>query len=103
MVGSGGMQGKITKRAVDGLAPSADGETVLWDTEVKGFGIRARAGGGKSYILHYRAGTGRGAPLRKLTIGKHGSPWTPETARTEGRRLLGLVAHGSDPAEAKSA
>src|SRR5271155_596912 len=101
MVGSGGMQGKITKRAVDGLAPSADGETVLWDTEVKGFGIRARAGGGKSYILHYRAGTGRGAPLRKLTIGKHGSPWTPERARAEAKRLLAEVAAGRDPATAR--
>jgi integrase len=92
------MQGKITKRAVDGLAPSADDEIVLWDTEVKGFGLRARVGGGKSYILHYRAGTGRGAALRKLTIGKHGSPWTPERARVEARRLLAEVAAGRDPA-----
>jgi integrase len=44
---------------------------VLWDQEVRGFGIRARTGGAKTYILHYRARTGRGAPLRKLTIGKH--------------------------------
>jgi hypothetical protein len=90
------MQGKITKRAVDGLAPAGNAETVLWDAEVKGFGIRARAGGGKSYILHYRAGSGRGAALRKLTIGKHGSPWTAETARTEARRLLAEVAAGRD-------
>jgi hypothetical protein len=54
---------------------------VLWDSELKGFGIRVQKGGGKSYVLHYRVGTGRGAPLRKLTIGRHGSPWTPETAR----------------------
>jgi len=98
------MRGKITKRSVDALKPAPDGaEAVLWDTELKGFGVRVQRGGGKSYVVHYRAGTGRGAPLRKLTIGKHGSPWTAETARTEGRRLLGLVAHGSDPAEAKSA
>jgi Arm DNA-binding domain len=82
------MQGKITKRAVDGLASAGDAEAVLWDTDVKGFGLRARSGGSKSYILHYRVGSGRGAPLRKLTIGKHGSPWTPETARTEAKRLL---------------
>jgi integrase len=95
------MQGKITKRAVDCLAPAGDAETVLWDTEVKGFGIRARAGGGKSYILHYRAGTGRGAALRKLTIGKHGSPWTPEMARAEAKRLLAEVSAGRDPATAR--
>src|SRR5712671_2203517 len=95
------MQGKITKRAVDGLASAGDAEAVLWDTEVKGFGIRARSGGGKSYILHYRAGTGRRAALRKLTIGKHGSPWTPEMARAEAKRLLAEVAAGRDPAMAR--
>jgi integrase len=98
------MRDKITKRSVDALKPASDGsEAVIWDTEVKGFGVRAQRGGSKSYIVHYRAGTGRGAPLRKLTIGKHGSPWTPETARKEARRLLGLVEGGADPAAAKIA
>ena len=96
------MRGKITKRAVDALAPKKGAEVVLWDQEVRGFGIRARAGGAKTYILHYRAGTGRGAPLRKLTIGKHGSPWTPNNARTEAKRLLGLIASGEDPAERRA-
>jgi integrase len=93
------MRGKITKRAVDGLAADPNPEVVLWDQEVRGFGIRARMGGAKTYILHYRGGTGRGAPLRKHTIGKHGSPWTPDMARTEAKRLLGLIASGEDPAE----
>jgi integrase len=96
------MRGKITKRAVDDLAANANAEVVLWDQEVRGFGIRARVGGAKTYILHYRAGTGRGAPLRKLTIGKHGSPWTPDMARTEAKRLLGLIASGEDPAERRA-
>ncbi len=96
------MRGKITKRAVDALAPKNGGEVVLWDQEIRGFGIRARTGGAKTYILHYRAGTGRGAPLRKLTIGKHGSPWTPDKARTEAKRLLGLIASGEDPAKCRA-
>ena len=94
------MQGRITKRAVDTLSTPASGEMVLWDTEIKGFGIRAR-GGGKSYILHYRAGSGRSAPLRKVTIGRHGSPWTPDQARLEAKRLLGEVASGKDPAKVR--
>lgn len=98
------MRGKITKRAVDALMSAADGaEAMLWDSELKGFGVRAQKGGSKSYVLHYRAGVGRGAPLRKLTIGRHGSPWTAETARKEAKRLLGLVENGADPAADKSA
>jgi integrase len=98
------MRGKITKRSVDALKPAADGaEVVLWDTELKGFGIRVQRGGAKSYVLHYRAGIGRGAPLRKLTIGRHGSPWTPERARTEAKKLLGLIEDGADPAADKIA
>jgi integrase len=96
------VRGKITKRAVDALAPKNGAEAVLWDAEIKGFGVRARTGGGKSYILHYRVGAGRSAPLRKLTIGKHGSPWTPNIARTEAKRLLGLVASGQDPAQLRA-
>jgi hypothetical protein len=55
-------------------------------------------GGAKSYAIDYRTGSGRGSPKRRLTIGKHGSPWTPETARSEARRLLAEVAAGRDPA-----
>jgi hypothetical protein len=98
------MRGKITKRSVDALKPATDGtEAMLWDTELKGFGVRVQGGCAKSYILHYRAGTGRTAPLRKLTIGRHGSPWTPDTARREAKRLLGMVENGADPAGDKMA
>jgi integrase len=98
------MRGRITKRSVDALRTVGNSaETALWDSELKGFGVRVQRGDAKSYVLHYRVGTGRGAPLRKLTIGRHGSPWTAETARAEAKRLLGLVAHGQDPAGAKTA
>jgi site-specific recombinase XerD len=96
------VRGKITKRAVDGLTVN-HAEVVLWDNEIKGFGVRARSGGTKTYILHYRAGAGRSGQLRKLTIGRHGSPWTAQTARTEAKRLQGLVAAGQDPAQTRTA
>jgi hypothetical protein len=96
------MPEKITKRSVDALQTQEGKEAVLWDTELKGFGIRVR-GGAKTYIIHYRAGSGRGAPLRKYTIGKHGSPWMPDSARDEAKRILGLVANGEDPAAQKQA
>ena len=47
-----------------------------------------------SYILMYRTMDGR---KRTYTIGKHGSPWTPETARQEARRILREVVKGADP------
>ena len=96
------MRERITKRAVDDLTAPEKGEAVLWDTALAGFGVRAR-GAAKTYILFYRAGRGRRAPMRKLTIGRHGSPWTAESARAEAKRLLGFVADGKDPAAARAA
>jgi integrase len=83
------MASKITKRTVDALQSG-----VVWDGEIKGFGVRRRASGANYYILKMRVG-GR---QRWITIGRHGSPWTPDTARREARRLLGLKAAGQDPA-----
>jgi integrase len=51
-----------------------------------------------SYIVYYRTAEGR---QRIYTLGKHGSPWTPDSARKEAKRILGLVASGGDPAEDK--
>ena len=78
------MRGKITKRAVDALE---DG--ILWDPELRGFGVRARSGN-KHYMLKFRAH----GKQRWHTIGRHGSPWTAEQARREARRILGELAAG---------
>ena len=48
--------------------------------------------------MFYRTAEGR---QRWQTIGRHGAPWVPDTARDEARRLLGDVARGQDPAGAK--
>jgi hypothetical protein len=72
------MQGKITKTSVDRLEPW----TVLWDSEVKGFGVRRHGADARHYLLRYRfAGK---QTFRK--IGRHGSPFTPDTARNEAIR-----------------
>jgi hypothetical protein len=82
------MRGRITKRAVDAIE---DG--VLWDPELRGFGVRARTGGGKYYVLKFRSG----GKQHWHTIGRHGSPWTPEQARKEARRILGELTIGKNP------
>jgi integrase len=72
----------------------------LWDTKVHGFHARCQTGDSVSYMLAYRTRDGR---QRWLTIGRHGSPWTPDMARDEAQRVLGEVASGSDPAADKQA
>jgi integrase len=93
---------RLTKRAVD-AAEAGNTAVFIWDDEIKGFGLRIAPGGTKSYVLNYRAGRGRKALQHRITIGKHGSPWTPEQARQEARRLLGTIAAGDDPAAARKA
>ena len=87
----------VTIRAVQALKP---GDTI-WDADhreaVRGFGVR-RQRDQATYVLKYRQ-FGR---QRFVTIGPHGAPWTPELARREAKRLLGLVAMGKDPADEKA-
>ncbi|MGH7116872.1 MAG: tyrosine-type recombinase/integrase, partial [Stellaceae bacterium] len=71
------------------------------DSDLKGFVLVITPAGAKSYAIDYRAGTGRGAPKRRLTIGKHGSPWTADEARKKAAQLLLEVAAGRDPAAAR--
>ena len=83
---------RITKSIVDGLKP---GE-IAWDSETKGFGVRCQRKT-KVFLVKYRAG----GKQRWLVIGQHGSPWTAETARKKAKAILGEVAAGRDPAEAR--
>jgi integrase len=89
------MQRKITKRNVDAVQPEAS-DTFLWDSELKGFGLKVTPKGRKVYLLQYRM---PGGATRRFTIGVHGAPWTPDGARDKAKELLGLVAKGEDPAE----
>ncbi|HEV7370695.1 Arm DNA-binding domain-containing protein [Arenibaculum sp.] len=88
---------RITKRSVDAAQPGTR-DTFLWDAGVKGFGLKVTPGGSRVYILQYRMLDGRS---RRFTIGKHGSPWTPDLARQEAERLLRAVAEGRDPQQEK--
>jgi integrase len=73
---------------------------VVWDSAVIGFGARRQRSEAISYFVFYRTVEGR---QRWHTIGRHGAPWVPDTARDAARRLLGDVARGEDPAGAKQA
>jgi hypothetical protein len=70
----------------------------ILDTAVVGFRARRQTGPAITFSLVYRNAAGE---QRRITIGRWGSPWTPDTARTEAQRLLGEVAAGLDPAQDK--
>ena len=74
--------------------------SILWDTRVPGFCARRRQSPSIVYAVKYRTGEGR---QRWHTIGRHGAPWTPETARDEARLILTEVVRGNDPAGTKQA
>ena len=87
---------KIGLREVRALKP----RQTVWDAAVAGFGARRQQSPAVSYMLIYRTQEGR---QRWHTIGRHGAPWTPETARAEATRLLGKVVDGIDPSAVKQA
>jgi integrase len=79
---------------VDALKPGS----ILWDMDVNGFGVRCQ----RRNKVYFLKASIRGKQ-RWLTIGPHGSPWTPEKARTEAKRKLGDIADGKDPAKIREA
>ena len=44
--------GKISKRTIDSL-PVGPKENYLWDTDLKGFGVKITAAGSISYIIQF--------------------------------------------------
>lgn len=91
----------ITKTLVDGLEKQVS-EYTVWDAKLPGFGVRVRPTGAKSFVIVYRAGTGRTAPVRRYTVAAVGK-LAPEAARTQAKILLGTIANGADPAAEKRA
>jgi integrase len=83
------MLGKITKTSVERLPPGGEW---LWDSVVKGFGAR-RQTDGVFYYIRYRL-NGR---QHIKSLGRHGSPLTPDIARTTAKAKLGVAATGVDP------
>lgn len=84
---------KITKRIVDAFQPDGTAERFLWDSELKGFGVRMMPSGVGSYIVKYRTAENR---QRKMTIGRIGT-MTTEEARQLAREHLTSASKGGDP------
>jgi integrase len=81
------------------LGPKQE-QDILWDTLVKGFGVRILPGGSKTFWFQYRPPGGRSVSSRMIRIGL----W-PTTSLNDARKIAkgyaGAVAKGEDPAAAK--
>lgn len=66
---------------------------MVWDSELRGFGVRVSPAGSKAFTLKYRTKAGR---VRWATIGRVGV-LSLDQARDRAKELLGDVAKGSDP------
>lgn len=82
---------RLTKRTVDQIAPGPS-ESIHWDDELRGFGVRVWPSGRKVYLAMTRV-KGR---LRKITIGPHG-PVTAEKARVRAHEIISEAKAGRDP------
>lgn len=63
------------------LTPPTTGQVTVWDTNLKGFGVRLSQGGSKSFVVM------KGCELKLITLGKYPSQ-TLKNARSEAKRLL---------------
>ena len=92
----------ITKRMVDALSVD-NGDTVFWDRDHRGFGVRVHATGRKAYVVQTRGPAGR---LKRVTVGRHGEMTADAARRAALRvavarvalRLPFFVVAGSSPA-----
>ena len=81
----------LTKRIVDRLAVD-DKDTVFWDRELPGFGLRVYPLGAKVYVVQTRC-AGRS---KRVTVGRHGD-LAPDQARKETARIIARIKAGEAP------
>src|SRR5229473_1004123 len=91
------MSQKITQRTIKNLRPAESGNRIIWDSELKGFGVRITPAGAVTFILNYRA-HGR---QRRYKIGR-APEWSAEAARAEAAKIKPRIdSQGYDPLEEK--
>ena len=81
---------RITKRAIDALT-AREREYMLWDRDIKGFGVRVHPSGRKVYVVKYRH---HGRVLKK-TIGTCGAI-PPAAARAHAAEIITAAKTGKD-------
>ena len=88
----------ITQRVIELLPTPQAGQKFLWDSDLKGFGVRVGTSGVKSYVVQYRSPDGR---LRRMAFARC-NLFDVEDARQHARTLLAKATLGIDPADEKN-
>ena len=88
---------RLTKRCVDALRV-ADHDTVFWDRDLAGFGVRVYRTGRKVYVVQTRGPEG----LKRLSLGRHGTI-TAESARKRAAAVIDRIQRGEPPEPAQAA
>ena len=81
----------LSKRIIDRLAVD-DKDTVFWDRDLPGFGIRVYPSGAKVYVVQTRA-FGRS---KRVTVGRHGA-LSADQARKEATGIIARIKAGESP------
>ena len=81
----------ISKRTVDAL--KVDKDTLFWDSELAGFGVRVHPTGRKVYVVQTRAD---GKAAKRVTVGRHGVI-TAEEARRRAALIISRIKAGQEP------
>jgi Arm DNA-binding domain len=89
---------RLTKSAIDDL-PVPEKDTLYWDADLPGFGVKVTPKGRKVFLVMYRV-AGAGSRLRKYTIGPYGRI-TLAMARAQAQKIFAARLDGRDPAEEK--
>ena len=80
----------ISRRTVEALKAGKD--TVYWDTELLGFGVRVYPTGRKVYVVQTRAD----GKSKRVTVGRHGVI-TAEEARRRAALIVARIKAGEEP------
>jgi hypothetical protein len=93
------MPTKLNEGVVGTAAAPAKGAMSIWDSEIRGFGLRVYSPtrrnphGAKTFFVNYRS---LGVE-RRLTIGEYPT-WSAKAARAEAKALRKRIDLGEDPA-----
>ena len=82
---------RLTKRAVDALK-TGNRDTLFWDRDLAGFGVRVHATGRKSYVAQSRGPGG----IKRVTLGRHGEI-SCEEARKQAALVIDRIKRGEEP------